>query len=228
MLLYQKIQKYIQTHIASGELAIGDKLPSERTLQEHFNSTRITVREALNRLEAEGLIYSQKRRGWFVTPNKLKWRPATKVNFYQLAQEQGFTPNTHVLSIEKQENLSLNQHFSGDTLYKIERVRSLDGRPIMFEQINCDASRFDDLESQPLNGSITTIMTSHYHVDINNEECVISVTVLPDDVAKSLEKNSGAPCLKVIRQRYESIGILIDYNIEYWLHDAIEMIVIGQ
>ncbi|WP_234004776.1 GntR family transcriptional regulator [Pseudoalteromonas sp. T1lg24] len=92
MLLYQKIQKYIQTHIASGELAIGDKLPSERTLQEHFNSTRITVREALNRLEAEGLIYSQKRRGWFVTPNKLKWRPATKVNFYQLAQEQGFTP----------------------------------------------------------------------------------------------------------------------------------------
>jgi DNA-binding GntR family transcriptional regulator len=65
-------------------------------------------------------------------------------------------------------------------------------------------------------------------VDINNEECVISVTVLPDDVAKSLEKNSGAPCLKVIRKRYETSGILIDYNIEYWLHDAIEMIVIGQ
>ncbi|MDE3270489.1 GntR family transcriptional regulator [Pseudoalteromonas sp. G4] len=56
MLLYQKIQKYIQTHIANGELAIGDKLPSERTLQEHFNSTRITVREALKNVAA-GLLH---------------------------------------------------------------------------------------------------------------------------------------------------------------------------
>ncbi len=227
MLLYQKIQKYIQTHIANGALVVGDKLPSERTLQELFKSTRITVREALNRLEAEGLIYSQKRRGWFVTPNKLKWHPATKVNFYQLAQEQGFTPSTHVLSIKEQNNDELTSAFNCETLYSIKRVRSLDGRPIMFEHINCDASRFEKLESQPLNGSITTIMTTHYHVDIIKEECVISVTVLPDSVAQNLEKNSGAPCLKVIRQRFEANGVLVDYNIEYWLHDAIEMIVVG-
>lgn len=227
MLLYQKIQKYIQSHIAEGELAAGDKLPSERTLQDHFQSTRITVREALMRLEAEGIIYSQKRRGWFVTPNKLKWHPATKVNFYKLADEQGFTPNTQVLDIYQSANFDLAAQFSGQTLYRLERVRSLDGRAIMLEQIHCDASRFDALEKQPLDGSITAIMEQHYGVVISNEHCVISVTVLPDVVAERLEKNSGAPCLKVIRKRFEKNGHLVDYNIEYWLHDAIEMIVEG-
>lgn len=78
MLLYQRIRNHIQALLAAGSMTPGAKLPSERALQETFSSTRITVREALARLEAEGLIFSQKRRGWFVTPEKLKWHPAKK------------------------------------------------------------------------------------------------------------------------------------------------------
>ncbi|TMO79419.1 phosphonate ABC transporter, partial [Pseudoalteromonas spongiae] len=70
----------------------------------------ITVRDSLHRLLAEGLFYCQKGRGRYVTPMQLKWRPATKVNFYHLAQEQGFTRNTRVLRILNHEFVSLNQH----------------------------------------------------------------------------------------------------------------------
>jgi len=56
MLLYQQIRNHLQEKLRQGDIQPGVKLPSERTLQEQFQSTRITVREALMRLEAEGLI----------------------------------------------------------------------------------------------------------------------------------------------------------------------------
>lgn len=229
MLLYQKIRNHIQELLASGALKSGSKLPSERRLQQTFQSTRTTVREALTRLEAEGLIYSQNRRGWFVTPQKLKWYPAKKVNFNNIAIQQGFKPETHVISLTPpvNDNEISRSHFSGKPIYELQRVRALNHRPIMIEQIYCESERFPNLESQPLNSSITSVMSQNYHVEVSSEQCAIHVTVLPDDMAGLLEKNSGAPCLKVYRARYDTNQKLVDYNIEHWLHDAIEMLVEG-
>lgn len=120
MLLFQEIRNYILALLQQDEIATGSKLPSERALQEHFNSTRITVREALIRLEAEGLIYSQKRKGWFVTPPKLKWHPATKVNFYELAKQQGFTAQTRLVSANKIDNINFTDIFSAQSLYHLQ------------------------------------------------------------------------------------------------------------
>lgn len=51
----------IKEKIFSGELRVGDKLPSERELKIQFNTSRITVREAIRTLETLGLI--EVRRG---------------------------------------------------------------------------------------------------------------------------------------------------------------------
>lgn len=227
MLLYQQIRNHLQDKLSQGDLNPGCKLPSERALQEQFSSTRITVREALLRLEAEGLIYSQKRRGWFVTPAKLKWHPGKKVNFNLLAKEQGFIPSTQVINIERLADGHDCHQLGTGPIHCLTRVRSLDARPVMFEAIHCEVSRFAGLTQQPLDGSITDIMSTVYGVDIDHEHCVISVTVLPDHIADLLEKNSGAPCLRIERTRYSKQNDLIDFNLEYWLHDAIEMIVDG-
>lgn len=231
MLLYQKIRQYIHQLINDDNINASTKLPSERTLQEQFQSTRITVREALFRLEAEGLIYSQKRKGWFITPPKLKLRPASKVNFNKLAVEQGFVPKTKVISLlDNIDDSFQNQEqeiFTGKALYHLKRVRLLDERPVMIEDIYCQRNRFENLETKALSGSITDIMAADYNVQITSEQCVICVTALSNEDADILEKNSGAPCLKIIRKRFDEQGLLVDYNYEYWLHDAIEMLVEG-
>ncbi|WP_404389665.1 UTRA domain-containing protein [Pseudoalteromonas phenolica] len=229
MLLYQVIRNHIQNLVNEGRLKAGSKLPSERSLQEQFNSTRITVREALARLESEGVIYSQKRRGWFVTPEKLKWHPARKVNFNALSESQGFTPSTKVIELmaPSNEHSIAFTHFDDKPIYKLTRARYLDGRGVLVEEIHCLAARFNHLEKQVLNGSITDVMKQQYQVDVSHEQCNISVTVLPDYAAELLEKNSGTPCLKVQRARYDNKDNLVDFNIEFWLHDCIEMVVEG-
>ena len=61
----------LNARIALGEFSADGKLPSERALSEQFSTTRITLQEALGQLEAQGVIYRQVRRGWFISPPPL-------------------------------------------------------------------------------------------------------------------------------------------------------------
>ncbi|WP_412841005.1 GntR family transcriptional regulator, partial [Aeromonas dhakensis] len=62
----EQICQTLRRYIGSGQLGAGQQLPAERALSERFATTRITIKEALSSLEADGLIYRAERRGWFV------------------------------------------------------------------------------------------------------------------------------------------------------------------
>jgi DNA-binding FadR family transcriptional regulator len=63
------IVEQIRLLIREGKLTAGDRLPSERELGERFGVSRVTVREALRGLEANGLVTTRvgARGGAFVT-----------------------------------------------------------------------------------------------------------------------------------------------------------------
>lgn len=203
------------------------KLPSERQLQQQFNSTRVTVREALMRLEAEGVIYRQNRIGWFLCPKRLLWDPIQKVNFYQLAKNQGLHAKTQLLNCQiAAVDSEISQAFEVNEqtdFYQIYRIRYLDERPVMVEKIYCLAKPFEGLAEKALDQSITTIFQDDYQIKVSHEQSEIIVTALPDEKAELLNLNGGAACLKIIRKRFNEQEQVVDYNIEYWLHSAIEM-----
>jgi GntR family transcriptional repressor for pyruvate dehydrogenase complex len=53
---FEEIISQIQSHIETGQLKRGDKLPTERVLAEQFQVSRNTVREALRTLEISGFV----------------------------------------------------------------------------------------------------------------------------------------------------------------------------
>jgi GntR family transcriptional regulator, transcriptional repressor for pyruvate dehydrogenase complex len=53
---FEDVISQIQSRILEGKLQAGDRLPSERQLQEDFQISRNTLREALRALEQKGLI----------------------------------------------------------------------------------------------------------------------------------------------------------------------------
>lgn len=65
--LYIQIQDYFKDRIASGQLKVSDKIPSEKELMEQFGVSRITVANALIQLAKEGWIYRIPGRGSFVS-----------------------------------------------------------------------------------------------------------------------------------------------------------------
>ncbi|MBL4813308.1 MAG: FadR family transcriptional regulator [Rhodobacteraceae bacterium] len=64
--LADRVYHSLFSRISSGEYPINQKLPPENTLAQGFNVSRPVLRTALERLRAEGVIYSRQGAGNFV------------------------------------------------------------------------------------------------------------------------------------------------------------------
>ncbi len=64
--LYEQLYRALRKDIMCGTLKGGGKLPSKRRLASHLRVSQITVETAYSQLLAEGYIYSEPRKGYFV------------------------------------------------------------------------------------------------------------------------------------------------------------------
>lgn len=68
--IYRQIIEYFELEIASGRLNAGDRIDSIRALALFFKVNPNTVQKALNELEREELIETDRTNGKFVTDKK--------------------------------------------------------------------------------------------------------------------------------------------------------------
>lgn len=61
--LYERIARTLRSRITSGQVSIGDALPTEAQLCRRYGVSRYTAREALRRLRDAGLITRRRRAG---------------------------------------------------------------------------------------------------------------------------------------------------------------------
>ncbi|KAB7695436.1 phosphonate utilization transcriptional regulator PhnR [Plesiomonas shigelloides] len=221
---YLRIKDELTRQIHAGGL---HKLPSERQLCELFSTTRVTIREALAQLEASGLIYRQDRRGWFVSPPRLRLNPRVTSNFHQIVAEQGGEAKTVVLDATRQpvppalrERLGMKPM---ETLFVIRRLRFLNGRAVCYCENYCLPQQVPDLLSHNLAGSLTELYRRHYNLEYARMQVRFRPTALPDDVAGLLAATAGLPALHLERLNYDQFGRVLDFDIEYWRHDSLEI-----
>lgn len=223
--------QYLQLHqhynylIKKGALKAGDKLPSEREIGEQFSLTRITVRQALQTLEAEGLIYRMNRRGWFVSPPALRYNPSKWQSFVEYASNQGFTPDTEVLHQKliaaDMEMAKAFQIEKGTQLLHLHRRRSVDGRPVLIEHIYINPSLLPNIEQEELSQSLTQLLRRNYGETYHSMDLSFKSTALPASAATDLGIPTGLPGLHIQRTNYRPDGVVLEIDYEYWRHDAV-------
>ncbi|HSX71600.1 MAG TPA: UTRA domain-containing protein, partial [Pseudomonas sp.] len=154
--------------IDHGLLPRGGKLPAERRLSELFETTRITLREALGQLEAEGLIYREERRGWFVSPRRLAYNPLVRSHFHAMVREQGRVPSTEVLSarlmpapVDICGRLELP---ALSAVLQIRRARRIDGRLVLYVEHYLNPVYFPGILDCDLTASLTELYASRYDI----------------------------------------------------------------
>lgn len=74
---FKQIAASLRDAVANGRLAPGDRVPSESQLMEHYGVARMTVRQALSELRAEGLLIAEHGRGVFVRERPVVRRVAS-------------------------------------------------------------------------------------------------------------------------------------------------------
>ncbi|HEL0163908.1 TPA: GntR family transcriptional regulator [Streptococcus equi subsp. zooepidemicus] len=68
--IYAQIAQHIMLQIVSQEIKSGDQLPTVREYAEIAGVNPNTMQRALTELEREGIVYSQRTAGRFVTDNQ--------------------------------------------------------------------------------------------------------------------------------------------------------------
>lgn len=95
--LYIQLKELITKQIKEGIYSPGEKLCSERELCELYSVSRITVRQALNELDKEGLIYRTHGKGTFVAQPKVEQELFQITPFQNSLLRKGLTPKTRFL-----------------------------------------------------------------------------------------------------------------------------------
>ncbi|MBA2300123.1 MAG: GntR family transcriptional regulator [Chloroflexi bacterium] len=138
MAAYLQIEEEIAERIESGEIAPGQRIPPERVFCDQLGVSRMTVRQALGRLEQRGLLVRQQGRGTFASQPKIRQSATVLRGFFEEMVGQGLVPTSRLLSVEERvAPQSLAQALElrlGETVYTITRVRSANTSPVVLER----------------------------------------------------------------------------------------------
>lgn len=84
---HEEVADVLRGRIESGELAAGQKLPSEKMLHDEFDISITTIRKVLDTLRGEGLVVSQQGAGVTVR----EFRPVRRPSIQRLSSEVWLT-----------------------------------------------------------------------------------------------------------------------------------------
>ncbi|WP_417882942.1 UTRA domain-containing protein [Vibrio rumoiensis] len=222
-----KIKSELKNKIHSGQLQQGQKIPSERALSALFDTTRITIKYALVALETEGVIYREKRRGWYVSPERITYNPLSRCHFHQMVNDQNRTAQTNLIKVR--EELSNDNYLQALALKQpepvliIERLRFIDGRAVLFVENVLREKLFEGILEECLTSSLTLLYQNKYGYQTSKSKFEVLPTAAPYHVAQALNLAEGQPVLKIQRTNCKQDGELIDCEFEYWRPDAVRI-----
>lgn len=113
MPLYIQIENYIREDIKSGELKVGDKIPSEELLCKKFQVSKITVIRALRDLVNEELVIRKQGKGSFID------KPNYEINFNKFTNFN----NIHIWPPLKAEHKILKWHLVKPSKEVLSKVK---------------------------------------------------------------------------------------------------------
>lgn len=134
---YLQIEDDLAERIERGDFGVGARLPTERMLAATLGVSRMTVRAALDRLARRGMIVRRQGSGTVVAAPKLRQDASHLRGFFEASIGQGLLPVSRVVErVEMLATTHLAQVLGlgpGDRVYKVVRVRSVAGVPVVLE-----------------------------------------------------------------------------------------------
>lgn len=216
---YKEIADQIQQEISSGKWSVGEKLAPEQALASLYNVSRFTIREAMRRLEKNGLISRQRRLGTVVTASQPVDQMVQKLrSMDELLQ---YAPETRLKPLRTtiiEADVALAQMLgcsAGTSWAQIEAIRTENKRsPVCWTDIYVPAEYADVAERI---GKTSTpafrVMEQAYGffaTDINAEMLAGS---LSKSKAQALKVEPGSPALIIVRRYRDRAGRLFEVSV---------------
>ncbi|MBV6749513.1 GntR family transcriptional regulator [Pseudomonas chlororaphis] len=226
---YLRIRDEIARDISAGTPPANEKLPSERDMIERFGCTRVTLRQALQQLEAEGLVYRENRRGWFVSPQRIRYDPTRITGFMDYVSSQGRTPRTECLQARLQpagawlaKRMGLDS--ADEPVFFLQRRRWIDRRPVLLEFNALLASWCPGLLEEDLNTSLTRLLRERFSRVQSRCELEMHIGTVNEEQAQLLQLSVGSTSVYLERLNFGEANQPVEFDQEFWRPDALSIV----
>lgn len=194
----------LRARIESGEIGIGDRLPSEADLVSDFGVSRTTARRALDELRRQGLVRREPGRGTFLASPRLRSNLAYLHSFSEEIERWGYTPGARLILHEERragEDVAGRLEIeAGEEVLFVRRLRLADERPIFVCDSYLPVRRFPGLEDADYAAvSLSRLLEERTGRKVENARQWIGAATATPDVAGLLEISPGVPVLQVRR-----------------------------
>lgn len=225
--LYTQIKEVLRNRILNGTYQCHEQMPSESELTKIFGVSRITVRQALDHLQKEGLIFKIHGKGTYVSKPKV---------FQNLGKLQGFGEAMSGLGYEivsqvvgqtvvpadkaVSERLGVNE---GELVYEIRRIRYLNSSPLSLDVTYVPKAVGERLIKEDLaHRDIFLILENDYGFSLGQADLQIEAVLADNALAEQLQVEVGAPILRIERLTFTADEQPLDFEYLYYRGDALQ------
>lgn len=227
--VYAQIADGIRALLRKSGLAPGTLLPAERVLCEQYDVSRMTLRQAFDALEREGLIETQRGRGTFVAPRRLAKRQQEMRSFTEEIRGRGGVPGSHLVSFETRPASAEAARFFADAgagpVFFIRRLRYSGGDPLALETVEIPCRLCPGLDRYDLTRqSLYKTLEKEFGLELTN--CVEEISAeRPGRLEKRLLGSPPPLAVLIIKRRTYSSQIPVECGTTVYRGDAYSAIV---
>ncbi|GGN44751.1 GntR family transcriptional regulator [Actinoplanes campanulatus] len=195
----------LSSKIRAGELPPGSALPPQKELSARYGVTLATLRQALKRLEDEGLLSQQAGRGTFVFSPRATYTLDSLRGFAEDLRAQGQTVTTEILD----QDTGTPPDWAGTVLgdgpaVRLERLRLVAGRPAVHQ---LSWIRGTVLAGADLSGTSLYAALAEHGIGVRRASEVVRPALLEEPAATLLRRSPGE-------------AVLLSERISYGLDDS--------
>lgn len=207
--MYKQVVQILSNQISSGELSVGNKIPSETELMAKFGVSRITIRAAISELVEEGILTRSQGKGTFVSAPKTIYDANDVIGFSRSCQLAGKQASTKVINIEMtyptEKQIEFFHINSDEMLICSKRLRFVDQQPTLIE-VNHYHPKFSSLMNENLEGSLFELFYNKLGIEIVNGKRTLEICYSTKEEIELLKLKKKMPLLLFKDEQYDKLG----------------------
>ena len=198
---YHQIAQVLRERIRSGSISPGERLDNQRRLAEDFGVTLMTLRQALEVLEREGLITRRHGLGTFVAPPSVDY---DILHFRAFAGDLTAVGEKVATRFLRTQRARADRHAArelgldaGARVFVLERLRLVDGHPTSFQASHLPESIGEEVAKADLAVTpLRQVLAFKLGIEITAARETVSAETLPAREARELGCAPGVPCFR--------------------------------
>lgn len=219
--LFAQIARELTDAITEGRYPVGSVLPGELELCEIYNTSRHTVRGALNELQQRGFVSRKRNAGTRVESTTPKNDFRSSLGSLEDLVQFG-TTNVRVVQSVKQivvkgDLAATLGSVSGAAWLRISslRIDSHTEEPVGWTDVYIEPQYGDIVDAVKASPDIliSTLIERQYGRQVAEIRQVVRAIVIPDTLSARLKVDAGGVGLEIVRQYFDGAGAMVEASV---------------